>query len=104
MLQLFNFVHGENIFFKETVLANVIYFYFYISESCIYIFEQNSSFVSSNVPIVKSTKVCYEEHLYFALFSYCTENEPNRDLKTKVRTEPRFLGTVTPLIVIALKF
>ena len=27
----------------------------------LYIFEQNSSFVLSNVTIVKSTKVCYEQ-------------------------------------------
>ena len=27
----------------------------------LYIFEQNSSFVLPNVPIVKSTKVCYEQ-------------------------------------------
>ena len=36
--------------------------------------------------------------IFCILFSYCTENEPNRDLKTEVRTEPRFLRTVTPLI------
>ena len=39
--------------------------------------------------------------IFSILIFYCTENEPNRDLKTEVRTEPRFLCTVTPLVPIA---
>ena len=75
----------------------------------LYIFEQNSSFVLSNVPIVKSTGVfwttwstCYEAFILNILISYCTENEPNRDHKTDVRTEQRFLCTVTPLLKCSL--
>ena len=40
--------------------------------------------------------------IFSILISYCTENEPNRDLKTEVRTEPRFLCTVTPLQIYIL--
>lgn len=30
--------------------------------------------------------------MFYILFPYCTENEPNRDLKTKVHTAPWFLA------------
>ena len=99
MLQLFNFAHGENIFFKESLSQCYLFLLLHFRILYLYFFEQNSSFVLSNVPIVKSTKVCYEQlaHLFLA-FCFPTVPKMNRDLKTEVRTEPRFLCTVTPLI------
>ena len=50
----------ENVFFLKKQPEPMIFIFISTFQN-LYIFEQNSSFVLSDVPIVKSTKMCYEQ-------------------------------------------
>ena len=82
-------------------------FFFISTFQNLYIFEQNSIFVLSNVPIVKSTKVCYEQlaHLYFAI-CFLTVPKMNRTVTSKPRYVPNrdFCVPLHPYCVVIQAF
>lgn len=85
----------ESILFSGELCSSILFlilflFYIYFIKKCL---KKCKQIVKKKFIVINNLQfnVCIS-------FPYCTENETNRDFKTKVRTEPWFLRTVTPLV------